>query len=220
MVDTTLPNFTIPNMLLDFGPPLEYEMICTAYTVEKITLWEYAPHDQRVELVAIKAREMPRARAEGTLYRLTDEEMFSLDKKRGVGYNYTRKEHTPVIVPYNGEDGEFLRTYAHIYMGRKEYWVPKIGSSTANHPLHGGTQNNSIPKFRLAQQVYDPDPVLDNRYSFIQYPRPKTLLKRPPLEVVEAVLISNEETMLIRKEMVRKEKWSSFKRSLYSFVND
>lgn len=204
MTNTRLPDFRTPNLLLDFGPPLRYESVCTAYTVAQISLWEHQPDDNNIELLAFNASGLPRARAEGTLYRLNDDEMFSLDKMRGVGYNCTRKEHLPVIVPFNDETGAFHRTYANMYMADSDFWSDR---------LTFGTRVPKEPTFRLAQTITDQDPMLSGRFSFLQYPRPKPILRTPRPEVINAVVLSN-------REALRRIRWDNFKKRFYSFLND
>lgn len=200
----TLPDLNTPNLMLDFGPPLAYENICAGYTVEKLSLWEYTEKD-RFLMIPVKAPEMPKAKAEGTIYRLSDEELLALDKKRGVGYYYERKR-TLVMTPFNLEGGALIRVYAWVYFGKRDYWAPQIKHDNA-YFRNGGRQ------FKMTQQIHDNDRDLANRFCFLPPPPPIQLARVPAPSIVEACTFQN------RKE-TRALQIYRIKKRIMHFLND
>ena len=160
------------NKLVDFGPPLDYRELCPAFSIERFSLWEYQDKKE-FEIVLVRAAELPTARLEGRLYTLSDRELLSLDKKRGVGYTCDRKR-IPVLVPAANEYGQCATVYTSAYIGRNTHWVERIKYSAQQR----------IPQNRTFRQ-YDPlpheDPFLHNRVAFL------TQLEEPKYGVIGQV---------------------------------
>jgi len=146
----------VPNKVLDFGPPMSYPVICAAYTVEKLSLWEHVT-EHSFDMYAIRASHMPKARAEGVLYNLSDDEVIKLDKRREVGVNSDRKFLT-VFVHLNGQ---MTKTQAWVYISRKTILEEHFQYSTIMDQVLPAS-----PGIRQPQRVIDPNPLLHNRFCF------------------------------------------------------
>jgi hypothetical protein len=148
--------------VLDFGPPLPYDRVCTAYTKEKFSLWTQTT-DYVFDIVALRGPQLPKARLEGTLYYLTEPDIISLDLRRGNGVSCDRK-YLPILTQYRNEFGDLLEAKAWIYIGRREHWLQKIefdNQSNRIGNITNGTEFNLVPK------VFDEDRILHNRQSFM-----------------------------------------------------
>lgn len=145
--------------LLDFGAPLAYPTLCPAYTVEKLSMWEHTTED-KFEIVVVRAAYMAKARLEGTLYHLTNDELLILDNHRGNGVNCDRKL-LPIYIPLVNEKEDMTRVMAWVYIGRKDHWIDRIDYG-ANVP--------SIPTFKQSERVPDCNPLLHNRFCFLPTP--------------------------------------------------
>jgi hypothetical protein len=201
---TKLPSYNpdllnFGNKLVDFGPPLAYPLICSAYTVEKLTLW-HRTTDDLFETIAIKAPHMPRARIEGHLYRLTDEEFKKLDIRRQLGVQYERKR-LPVYVPFLDENGNLQRIYAEVYLGLKQNWVPKI-------EFDAQFKENK-QEFKLADKYPDAHRVLHNRYCTL-----------PPLQEATTTRFTPDVIRHVRRKNNAAVRWGKFRRWMSNFVND
>lgn len=144
-----------PGKVLDFGPPLGYPQICAAYTVEKLSLWQHMDGDH-FEMVAVRAAFLAKARAEGHLYNLTNEQLIQLDKIRGHGVHCERKL-LPIYVPLRTDRGEMTKAMAWVYIGYKSHWVDKIEYGA----------NFDKPTFKPLPRVPDQDKYLHNRVCFL-----------------------------------------------------
>lgn len=165
------------NKVLDFGPPLRYHVLCTAYTVERISVWITHVED-RMEALAFQGNQMPSARAEGLLYRMTDDEVYELDKIRRVGLDCERK-FMQVIVPFrpaidkaNGFDAQlnpppYPTIMANVYIARNAAWNGRMADDLTTISSSGRIEKLN---FRLASRIVDNDPLLNNRFSVIPPP--------------------------------------------------
>jgi hypothetical protein len=161
------------------------------------------------ETVAIRASGMPRARVEGNLYRLTDDELKQLDTKRQVGVSFDRKR-VLVYVPIMDHKGEMRTIYAYIYMGINDAWLSQI------YPHRTILKSEYIrpdDAFSLATRYPDKDRLLNNRFSFL-----------PPL--VEAGHVRTD-TEAVRKYCKRKNRaamralfFNNIRSRFSNFVND
>lgn len=193
----------IANRVVDFGPPMVYPVISRVYTVEKMSLWRYTAED-RLELIPLRAPEMPRGRLEGTMYCLTDEEVNDLDKRRCVGVNYDRKR-IPVYLPMQAPNGERASIPAYAYIGRKEYWVDRINYGT-------NVLRNDDRTFSLIDRLPDADKLLNNRFCFLP-PPVRVLPSVSNAAVIQSCRTKNQ------KEITRL-RWTNFKDRFKSFLND
>lgn len=205
-----LTSSSIGNKLLDFGPPLKYTELCSAYTVEKMSLWQYLDENS-LEVIPVKASRLPSARLEGKLYSLNDKELFLLDKRRGVGVHSERK-FVHVYVPIRDQWGNMHQIYAWAYIGLKDYWVPKI-----EYDQNFGCVSDRHSRYlNPVRQYPHPDPLLNRRASFSP-DHSNGHIGHVSDEMRNYVGIKN------RMEIVRIKKsqsWTSFRRKVYSFVND
>jgi len=135
----------VPNKLLDFGPYLNYRFISTAYTVEKMTLWEYQNMDT-YETICFRGNQMPSARVEGKLYQLTEEQMNELDTSKGVGLIYDRKL-LPVMLP----SGDL--TTAHMLVANAKEWKEQLDFDI------------QFKRLRLAPRVPDTNRLIHGRFT-------------------------------------------------------
>jgi len=196
------------NRVLDYGPRLAFPFLCSAYTVEKLSLW-HRTTDEVFESVALRAPSMPRARIEGNLYRLTDDELKQLDTKRQVGVSFDRKR-VLVYVPIMDYKGEMRTIYAYIYMGINNAWLDRI------YPDQTCLKSSyKIPDatFSLATQYPDASRLLNNRFSFL-----------PPLVEAGRVVCDSE---AVRKHCKRRNRaalraafFNNMRSRLNNFVND
>lgn len=148
--------FGSDNRLVDFGPPLGFPLLCSAYTVEKLSLWHHTT-EEVFESIPLRASGMPRARIEGNLYRVTDEEMKTLDRKRPIGVEWERKR-IPVYVPFQNEEGGMTQIHAWAYFGENDAWLERIAFAT--------TFYGEASEYKLADKHNDPNPLLHGRYAF------------------------------------------------------
>lgn len=197
MQNTALPiklQFT-HELILDFGPTLAYEEICTAYTVEKFSLYQ-----RMDEMVIIKARGHARARLEGKLYYIpSEEDIIKLDSERGVGVNCDRK-YIPILLPYRDDNGEFMQSYANVYLGHKDYWQDRIETDFMRRRIN---QFVILPgEFDLAPQVSHEERMLNNRRCFNVPPYERKEREVRPL-IAHYVGERNAEEMQRLAEMVR-----------------
>ena len=158
----------VDNKVLDFGPPLPAPAVCTAWTVERLSLWEHTTTD-KFEMVAVRAAYLDKARVRGTLYNMSDEQVYALDRERGEGV-YCDRKLLPIMVSVTEPNPinamlpcvqKFNRTLAYVYVGRKEHWVFAI----ENAPLRKEPE-----LFRLAQRHPDNNPLLNNNFCFLPPP--------------------------------------------------
>lgn len=159
----------VDNKVLDFGPPLAVPVICTAWTVERLSLWEHTTED-KFEMVAVRASYMDKARARGTLYNMTDEQVYSLDKERGVGVHCDRKL-LPILVKITEPNpinamlpcvDKFTKTFAYVYIGYKDHWIFAIENAPS--------RVKDPEKFQLATRHPDNNPLLNNNFCFLPPP--------------------------------------------------
>ena len=196
------------NRVVDFGPRLAFPFLCSAYTVEKLSLW-HRTTDSVFETVALRASGMPRARVEGNLYRLTDDELKQLDTKRQVGVSFDRKR-VLVYVPIVDHKGEMRTIYAYIYLGINDAWLDQI---YPHRTILKSQYQLPDRTFSIATRYPDKDRLLNNRFSFL-----------PPL--VEAGRVSCD-SEAVRKHCKRKNRaamraafFNNIRSRLSKFVND
>lgn len=150
-------------LVLDFGPRLPYKEVCNAYTVPKMAMWLHTT-DNIFETVQLRSAYMHKARLEGNLYFLADEEdIIQLDNQRQVGVCCDRKK-IPILLPYRTASDKLIQTYAWVYVGRPDYWEDRIERSGTAHALLGGGRIGD--NFQLASLVPDQDRLLNNRFCF------------------------------------------------------
>ena len=190
------------NKVLDFGPPLKYHILTTAYTVERISVWVTNVED-RLEALAFKGNQMPSARAEGILYRMTDDEVYELDAQRRVGLDCERK-FMQVIIPIRppidksaGFDAQlnpppYPTIMANVYIARNAAWNGKMAND-----LTTITDSGKIEKlnFHLASRIVDNDPLFNNRFSVIPPPTLYHPVGFPSPRIVKHVKKRNKSEM-------------------------
>lgn len=199
--------FLASSGIIEFGPPLSYQEICVGYTVEKMTLCQYIS-DGYLQMVLLRGSELTRARVEGTLYRLSDEEIVELDRRRGVGVQCERKQ-IAVYLPYfmNGRD-MMMQVVTYAYIGYNAYWMDRAGNYLRDRAMH------------LAPRRPDNERFLNNRYCFT--PSPVTI--RPVYnKIVDGdgmrKLSEAEQRLLSVKDRI-KQSIFSFKHRFSNFLND
>lgn len=133
---------------------------CTAYTVEKMSLF-IRKEDDRV--IPIRLPHCPRARIAGALYSLTTDQIEKLDNRLQNRIQFDRKL-VPVYVQ-NGKTYEQYQEPVWMYIGKPEFWQSSIQNNT--HPLLGGNfyegpYDNAA--FDLADRHMDNDRILHNHY--------------------------------------------------------
>lgn len=159
----------VQNKVLDFGPPLAAREICPAWTVERLSLWEHTTLD-KFEMVAVRASYMAKARAQGTLYNMTDEEVYQLDRERGHGVHCDRKL-LPIMVMVKGPNPTnamlpavetFVRAMAYVYIGRNEHWV---------YTIREGSRKAAEPEmFKAPDRYPHPNPLINGSFCFLPPP--------------------------------------------------
>jgi len=196
------------NRVVDFGPRLAFPFLCSAYTVEKLSLW-HRTTDSVFETVALRASGMPRARVEGNLYRLTDDELKQLDTKRQVGVSFDRKR-VLVYVPIVDHKGEMRTIYAYIYLGINGAWLSQIYPHQTILKSQYKLPDNT---FSLATRYPDKNRLLNNRFSFL-----------PPLMEAGRIVCDSE---AVRKHCKRRNRaamramfFNNIRAKFSNFVND
>lgn len=154
-----------PCKVLDFGPQLGFPKICSAYTVEKLSLWQY--HDEQdFTLIALRAAFLQKARAEGHLYNLSDEQLLALDNIRGNGVHCERKL-LPAYVPIPNEKSDMTLVHAWVYISYKSQWVEWVQEESATKVYCDGVPIEIEPKVKPLYRVPDQNPYLHNRVCFL-----------------------------------------------------
>src|SRR5258708_17720514 len=209
-----------PNRFLDFGPLLDFPVLCQAYTVEKLSVWQLQTEDI-FDIIALQSKGMPRGRAEGTLYELTDKQLLSLDKEKQVEECYFRMS-LPVYIPFNDKDGNFMTVHAHAYIGRKDFWVERIEHDQSDwREREIGTDvvvrsmvyrpGRTKREFSLLSRYPDPNPLLNYRYRFLP---PDTGYNNHSLSVPKAVAKRvaerNNQLAEVMRKMNKKEGFNYF----------
>jgi len=222
------PALQFPNQLvLDFGPRLKYDEVCTAYTVQRMSLWTY--FDQDIHTFVIREKEMHKARVEGTLYFLPqDEDIIELDRRRQVGVCCERK-YLPVWTPYKNDIDEFIQVMAWVYVGNPDYYVPKIQEDMDFHShiriIRDGVPAPCPGKFSKATVVPDAHRLLNNRFSFHDpgyychpekdvSPRIAEYVGKKNREEIERLNQQLDEINANIKRLRKQQRWERFKKFL------
>lgn len=216
-----------PNRLLDFGPPLEYPVLSKAFTVEKLTLWQFCD-DKVLSFVLLRAHRMTRARVEGTMYSLTDEQVYELDNVMENGVKCDRVR-IPVYVPVLDKEGNMDRLDAYAYIGRNSYWLDRIEYG-ANVPKQ--------PTFTLVKREMHSQRILNGRFVFLPDPVNNHTERFVRPEIVQHISNRNAETVSrlnqLREEAekeaqqqiiqaieeARQQKRAQIRRSIANFFSD
>lgn len=159
------------NRVLDFGPPLPYQEIGPCWTVERISLWEHTTED-KFQMVAVQAAYLQKARAAGTLYSMTDAEVFLLDRVKGAGIECERKLMPVFIRPgfvmgtraADGHEGTInVQLMAWVYIHNKTRWVDTT-------PNQDPCINAALGSFKEPARIAHPNPLLNGSYNFFLPP--------------------------------------------------
>lgn len=178
----------LTNKLLDCGPMLNYRFLSVAYTVEKMTLWEFQYMDS-YETRLFRGNSMPSARVEGKLYQLTESEMNELDTSRGVGVLYHRK-HLPVMLP-NGDT-----TFAYMHVAKK---------------YDGMDFDINAGRMRLAPHVPDNNRIIHNRFTIV----PPPIVAATPQKILPIIERYCGER---NDAAIRSARWEAWKRKVKNFI--
>lgn len=193
----------IPNKLVDFGPPLSYPELCTAYSVQRLSLWTRTT-EQTLEIIPLVAPKLSHARSEGMLYSVTDEELISLDEQRHIGVHFERKR-VAVLVPTLDHNGKLITVYAQMYVGKTDYWYEKI--EYAQTVLRGEGE------YQIFDKVLSENPVLHQRYKFLPEPHSPY----PEYDVLPGV---RKKVKRKNKEAMRRIYFETIRRGVKNFIND
>lgn len=186
-----------PNrMLLDFGPPLNYPVVSKAFTVEKLTLWQY--NDEKIlTFILLRANYMTRARVEGTVYSLGDDHIARLDKRMGVGVKCDRK-----IMPIYLQSAGMARITAYVYLGRNAYWSQRLGQYDPRIEKYVLQANH---KLSLVGRETHTDSLLNGRFVFLPDPINNHSVRSIRPEVIQRISTRNSE-MSARLEDLKRER--------------
>ncbi len=158
------------NLLLDFGPKLKYTEVCEAYTLERLSLWKYTDGNN-LNLVALRKAGLPTGRCQGTLYLITDpDDMRTLDSEREVGVKCDRIR-MKILVPYLNASGKLTQVTAHVYIQRTEVYKTEIVTDNQKGRI-GKYITNDTHNYKMVKRIADPNPVLNQRFSFYTPPYP------------------------------------------------
>lgn len=167
----------VQNKVLDFGPLLAANVVCPAWTVEKLSLWEHTTMD-KFEMVAVRASYMAKARAQGVLYNMTDEQVYQLDRERGHGVHCDRRL-LPIMVmiqepnpmnPLLPDLERFVQTMAYVYIGKSERWVHEIQSDTSGYRAIDGVKVPFPITYKQPDRYPNAHPQLNGSYCFLPPP--------------------------------------------------
>lgn len=124
------------------------------FTIEKLSLWKKAHEGIAFRMTQLQ---VPRARVKGFLYSVPAGFCMELDRERQNKVLYERKR-VPLIIPELDASGNPLQILAWMYVGKKNYWEPRV---TWDQQFH---RNN--PEFTLATTRKDNRPWLNEYYDF------------------------------------------------------
>lgn len=134
------------HLMFDYGPRLRYPRISTAFTVEKMTMYNKRDASDGVPALVFRTKNLPRARILGQVYCVTTDEIENLDISKQNGYAFYRKR-APLLFPFLDENRELVKHSAWMYLARPEAWQKQLDWDRDFYKGYGDFQ---IPKVNPA----------------------------------------------------------------------
>lgn len=182
------------HLLFDCRVKKGADVLCSAYTVEKMSL--FIRNEDNLPL-PLRLRGIHRARVGGALYKTTTEGIVELDKIHQNRLLFERK-WIQVFVPYvdtkQHRDISILPTKVWFYSAIPDLWEEQIDMSRTKYNL-----SPESPAISLARTYTDNEPILNNHFRYFPKKIEDYYNKRKPVlatqEVVDYVSRKNEETI-------------------------
>lgn len=196
------------HLVFNYGEDLDMPRICDAFTVSKMTLWNKQKNGDGITAIALRVKELRKARIKGGLYFVSTDQLQSLDNTYRNTVEFARKR-APIFLPKVTLDKQCLPvTSAWMYLAmRPRDWMKKIDWDTSFYKNRGEFAPAELfeaQKDPLYRQLQMP-----NFYAYSpQLPPSFKMQATPHLRSNGSVEAVRAEDNRIREEAEKQARWA------------